>query len=153
MSFPSLLSVFKKRFFSKEEERQIVQAIRDAELNTSGEIRVHFSKQLMSDVLKDAALVFEKLKMHETERRNGVLIFIVPSARQFAIIGDKGFHQLAGEDFWQSVKDKMQTFFRDGHFADGVIAGITEAGVILKQHFPREANDKNELDDNISYGE
>ena len=130
-----------------------MDAIRAAELGSSGEIRVHFSKKLLTDVMQDARLAFEKLKMHETERRNGVLIYIVPSCKQFAIIGDEGFHKMAGEDFWQTVKDKMQQHFKEGHFPEGVIAGINEAGKILKQYFPREANDINELNDEISYGE
>lgn len=149
----SFFSIFKHRFFSRSEEKLIVNAIREAELNTSGEIRVHFSKTIMNDALKDAQQSFEKLKMHETERRNGVLIYIVPSKRKFAIIGDEGFHKIAGDDFWKSVKDKMQYLFMEGRFVEGITAGIHEVGVILKQHFPREENDKNELKDEISYGD
>ena len=149
----AFFSIFKPRFFSRSEEKLIVDAIRNAELNTSGEIRVHFSKKIVNDVMMDARLAFEKLKMHETERRNGVLIYIVPQDKQFAIIGDEGFHKIAGDDFWKSVKDKMQYFFMEGRFAEGMTEGIKEVGIILKQHFPREANDKNELKDEISYGE
>jgi uncharacterized membrane protein len=144
---------FKKRFFSKEEEKKIVEAIRSAESGTSGEVRVHFSSKLVNDVLTDAKLAFEKLGMHQTERRNGVLIYIVPSERQFAIVGDEGFHHIAGDDFWQSVKDKMQNFFKDSNFAEGMLIGLQEVGEILKHHFPRQDNDKNELKDEISYGE
>lgn len=149
----TFFSIFKRRFFSKAEEKLIVGAIQSAELGTSGEIRVHFSKKIVSDVMKDAQLAFEKLKMHQTDRRNGVLIYIVPNQKQFAIIGDEGFHKIAGDDFWQTVKDKMLHFFKEGHFVDGVVSGIAEVGIILKQHFPREKNDKNELKDEISYGE
>lgn len=147
----TFLSIFKPRFFSRSEERLIVDAIRIAELNTSGEIRVHFSKRIVNDVMKDAQESFEKLKMHKTDRRNGVLIYIVPREKQFAIIGDEGFHKIAGDDFWKSVKDRMQHLFLEGRFAEGMTSGIHEVGVILKQHFPREENDKNELKDEISY--
>ncbi len=149
----SFFSIFRRRFFSKEEEKLIVGAIRSAELGTSGEIRVHFSKVLVNNVMEDAHLTFTKLKMQETERRNGVLIYIVPSSKQFAIIGDEGFHQIAGDDFWQSVKEKMLSYFKDGRFVEGITKGIEEVGVILKKHYPRENNDINELNDEISYGE
>ncbi len=152
MSALTLISIFRRRFFSKEEEKLIVEAIQQAELGTSGEIRVHFSKKIEKEVMQDAQVTFAKLKMHHTERRNGVLIYIVPSKHQFAIIGDEGFHKIAGDDFWQTVKDKMQHFFKEGHFVAGVTSGIAEVGVILKQHFPREDNDINELKDEISYG-
>jgi uncharacterized membrane protein len=148
-----LLSLFKKRFFSKQEEKRIVAAIRVAEANTSGEVRVHFSSKLKADVLTDAKDTFNKLGMHLTEKRNGVLIFVVPSEKQFAIIGDEGFHLITGDDFWKTVKDKMQGFFRDGNFAEGIVSGLEEVAVILKEHFPKQDNDKNELKDEISYGE
>ncbi|MDI1234880.1 MAG: TPM domain-containing protein [bacterium] len=153
MSGLSFLSFFKKRFFSKKEEKLIVDAIRAAELGTSGEIRVHFSKSIDNDVMTDAQAIFTKLKMHETERRNGVLIYIVPSKKQFAILGDTGFHQIAGDDFWNTVKTLMLGYFKEGLFAIGIVKGIEEVGRILKPHFPRESNDINELNDEISYGE
>jgi len=147
-----LFARFRKKFFSAEEEKSIVAAIRAAELNTSGEIRVHFAEKIISDVLADAAQTFTKLGMEKTTRRNGVLIYVVPNKKQFAIIGDIGFHQVSGNDFWQTVKDKMQNFFRNGNFSEGIIKGIEETGIILKQHFPREDDDINELNDEISYG-
>ncbi len=147
-----LFSIFRKRFFSKEEEEKIVAAIRSAESNTSGEVRVHFSEKIVADVLSDAALAFTKLGMDKTERRNGVLIYVVPKEHQFAIIGDEGFHRITGDDFWQTVKDKMQNFFREGNFVEGITIGLEEVGHILKLHFPRQDNDTNELKDEVSYG-
>ena len=130
----------------------MVKAIREAEANTSGEIRVHLATRIQTDVMNDAALCFAKLKMDNTERRNGVLIFIVPSARQFAIIGDQGFHAIAGDDFWQHEKQIIGSYFEKGQFAEGLVEGIAAVGALLKKHFPREANDINALDDEISYG-
>jgi uncharacterized membrane protein len=146
-------SIFRKRFFSREEEKKIVAAIRSAEAGTSGEVRIHFSEKIVTDVLSDASMAFTRLEMQKTSRRNGVLIYVVPGAKQFAIIGDEGFHMISGNDFWQTVKDKMQNFFREGNFTEGIIIGLEEVGHILKQHFPREDNDTNELKDEISYGE
>ncbi|MES2617907.1 MAG: TPM domain-containing protein [Bacteroidota bacterium] len=148
----SLLSIFQKKFFSKEDESLIVKAIQEAELGTSGEIRVHLSKKIHQDVLQDAAACFSKLKMDQTARRNGVLIYIVPSAHQFSIIGDVGFHAIAGDEFWQSEKQIIENSFKAGQYAKGVADGIEAVGKILKVHFPREDNDVNELNDEISYG-
>jgi uncharacterized membrane protein len=149
-----LFSIFRKRFFSKEQEKLIVAAIEAAESNSSGEVRVHFSKKIVTDVFTDAGLVFTKLGMDKTENRNGVLIYVVPSARQFAIIGDRGFHQVSGgNDFWETVRDRMQNFFKDENFVEGITRGLEEVGHIMHKHFPRMDNDVNELNDEISYGE
>jgi uncharacterized membrane protein len=147
-----LFSIFRTRFFSAKEEKRIVDALRHAESGSSGEVRVHFAKKIHTDILTDAQATFNTLGMFKTERRNGVLIYVVPRKKQFAIIGDEGFHKIAGDDFWQCVKDKMQDFFRHGQFVEGMIAGLAEVGEILKKHFPREDNDTNELQDEISYG-
>jgi uncharacterized membrane protein len=147
-----LFSIFRKRFFSAGEEKKVVDAIRLAESGSSGEVRVHFSKRIHKDILSDAQATFNRLEMFKTERRNGVLIYVVPGKKQFAIIGDEGFHKIAGDDFWQSVKDKMQDFFRHGNFVEGMTTGLAEVGEILKKHFPRQDNDTNELQDEISYG-
>lgn len=148
----SILSIFQKKFFSKADEALIVKAIQEAEMGTSGEIRVHLAKKIHQEVLQDAAACFTKLKMDSTERRNGVLIYIVPSAHQFSIIGDIGFHAIAGDAFWQNEKQIIEESFKAGEYAQGVVNGIDAVGKILKAHFPREANDKNELNDEISYG-
>ena len=87
------------RFFQPEEEDRIIDAIQEAELNTSGEIRVHLEDNLKGDVLQAAQKTFLKLEMHKTEARNGVLIFIAPEQRKFAILGDKGINEKVPKDF------------------------------------------------------
>jgi len=140
-------------FFSLEEQEEIKTAIMNAELDTSGEIRVHIENTISGDVLDRAAYIFKQLKMNETELRNGVLIYLALKNRRFAIIGDKGLHAVVPENFWDKIKAKMLDSFREGNFTDGLCFGINSAGEQLKKHFPRQKNDVNELSDEISFGD
>jgi len=140
------------KFFKKEEERRIIAAIGEAEKQTSGEIRVHLEKDLEGNAEDAAVKTFARLRMDRTADSNGVLIFIVPSKKQFAIIGDKGIHAKVPPNFWQEVRDVMQRHFRDGDYTEGVCQGVLLAGQKLKEHFPWQSDDVNELPDDISYG-
>jgi uncharacterized membrane protein len=139
-------------FFSKDEEGRIVQAIREAERQTSGEIRVHMEKDYEGAILGAASRTFFSLNMDRTRDRNGVIIFIVPPRHDFAIFGDKGINAVVPTDFWESTKNIMQQHFRQGMFAEGVCQGVKMAGEQLKTYFPWKDGDKNELPDEISYG-
>jgi uncharacterized membrane protein len=128
----------------------IVTAIQKAEMQTSGEIRVHIDQKCASDPVKRAVQVFEKLGMHKTDLRNGVLIYVSFSDRKLAIIGDQGIDSVVPADFWLSTKEKMIHHFKENRFSDGIIAAITEAGEQLKRFFPYMENDENELSNEIS---
>lgn len=140
-----------KAFFTEEQGQQIINAIKAAELNTSGEIRVHIEDKAKPDVLSRAELVFEKLGMANTEKRNGVLIYLAIKSRQFAIWGDEGINEAVQEGFWDSVRDTMLARFKQGQFVEGLTEGIALAGMELQTYFPHEADDVNELDDEITY--
>jgi uncharacterized membrane protein len=139
-------------FFSKQEKEEIQMAIMNAELDTSGEIRVHMENNFTGDVMDRAAFIFKHLEMNKTELRNGVLIYLAVKNRRFAIIGDSGIHKVVPENFWDDIKAKMLNHFREGRFADGLVEAINNAGLQLKSHFPRQKNDVNELTDEISFG-
>lgn len=141
-----------RNFFSREEKTKIKQAILNAELDTSGEIRVHIENHCEDDARDRAAVVFEKLKMHNTKLRNGVLFYLAVKDRKFAILGDKGINAATGDDFWDRIKDKMKAEFSEGNYAEGLASGITMAGQQLKKHFPHQTDDINELSDEISFG-
>jgi uncharacterized membrane protein len=139
-------------FLTKEEENEIVEAIRLAEKNTSGEIRVHI-EQTTSKVPFDRALeVFYELKMNETKLQNGVLIYLAVADKQFVICGDKGINEVVATDFWDSTKEIMANQFKKSNFKQGLIDGITQAGEQLKTYFPWQENDTNELSNEISKG-
>jgi len=138
--------------FTKEQQNQIVEAIKQAELNTSGEIRVHIEKRCKIDVLDRAANIFAKLKMHKTELRNGVLFYLSIEDRKFAILGDAGINEKVPENFWESVKETVLEQFKSGNQAEGLVKGILMAGEKLKAHFPYQKDDVNELSNEISFG-
>ena len=139
--------------FSQKERDQILSAIREAELSTSGEIKVHIEKTCKKDVMDRAAKVFATLGMHKTELRNGVLFYIALVDRKFAILGDGGINAVVPDTFWDGIKEKMLVSFQKDKFADGLSEGIIMAGEQLKSHFPYEEGDRNELDDDISFAD
>ncbi|MCX6251810.1 MAG: TPM domain-containing protein [Bacteroidetes bacterium] len=146
------MSVSAKEFFNPLQQEEIKQAIIQAELETSGEIRVHIENTCKEDVLDRSAYLFHKLKMNKTQLRNGVLVYLAVRHRKFAIIGDKGIHQVVPENFWDDIKEKMLGHFGKGEFTEGLCYAIKKAGEQLKQYFPRQSDDVNELPDDISFG-
>jgi len=143
-----------QQLFSEKEKEAIVNAIKAAELNTSGEIRVHIEDHCKeNNVLDRAVKVFAELGMHKTELRNGVLFYLAITDRKFAIIGDAGINQKVPKDFWDNIKERMASKFREGLFTDGLTEGLYLAGEQMKQHFPRAIDDVNELSDEISFGD
>ena len=141
-----------RNFFTTQEKEDITIAIKNAELDTSGEIRVHVENTCKGDVKDQASYLFEKLEMQKTEQRNGVLFYLAIKNRKFAILGDVGINQVVEDDFWDDIRDNMLNHFRENNFLDGLIEGITMAGQQLKKHFPYQKDDVNELSDDISFG-
>ena len=139
-------------FLSKEEEKDIVEAIIQAEKNTSGEIRIHIEENSQKPPLERAQEVFHHLGMDKTGLRNGVLFYICMQSRTFAVIGDKGINDLVEPDFWDCTKDAVLSSFKEGQYKNGLVSGILRAGERLKQHFPFEKDDTDELSNEISRG-
>ncbi len=137
---------------SREEDLRVVEAIRQAEFNTSGEIKVHIEKHCRGDVEKRSLLVFNRLKMNKTQQRNGVLIYLAVHDHKFAILGAEGIDKVVEDGFWSDVKDLMLNHFKEGRFADGLEQGIMRCGEKLKTYFPYHSDDINEIPDDISYG-
>lgn len=140
-----------KNFFNKEEQELIVKAIKTAELNTSGEIRVHVENYCFGNSLLKAEKVFQKLGMHHTADRNGILIYIATVSRKIAIVGDKGIHEKLGKTYWDQLVNSIIESFRDNTKGEGLAKGIIECGEQLKKHFPFRSDDTNELNDSISF--
>jgi uncharacterized membrane protein len=138
-------------FFSKEQQAQILASFKEAELETSGEIRVHIETSLKGDVLDRAAWLFRKMGMDKTAERNGVLFYLAVSDRKFAIIGDAGIDAKVPAGFWDEISELLKKNFREGKFTEGLSEGIIKAGNQLKTHFPHRLDDVNELPDEISF--
>ncbi len=141
-----------QKYFTEEDKLQITNAIRVAETNTSGEIRVHIEKHCKGNVLDRAAYIFEKLKMHKTELRNGVLFYMAIEDKKFAILGDVGINQKVPDNFWEEIKNDVFEAFKEKRYAEGLANGIIKAGEQLKEHLPYQDDDVNELSDEISFG-
>ena len=139
-------------FFTQTEELLILDAIRQAENSTSGEVRIHIENKCKHEVLDRAADVFDLLKMQKTKLRNGVLFYLAIEDHKFAIIGDVGINAKVSDGFWDDIKSLMFNHFKKGEFAEGLVKGIIKSGEQLKAHFPHMDDDINELPDDISYG-
>lgn len=141
-------------FFTPEEKEHIIEAIRQAEQRTSGEVRVFIeSRCRFVDPLDRAKEVFVELKMNETALRNGTLVYIAVKDRQVAVFGDEGIHQKVGQKYWEDEVNKMLLLFRDQHLADGLVQCITDIGEALRHNFPYSSEtDKNELPDDLVFG-
>lgn len=137
-------------FLTPNEENQIIEAIRQAERNTSGEIRVHIESHTDADHFDRAVEVFWQLNMHQTQQRNGVLVYVAAADNKFYILGDEGINQVVPDNFWESTKEIMAAEFKKGRFKEGLVLGIAQAGLQLKKHFPYRADDQNELPNTLS---
>ncbi len=140
------------KLFTDQEKETIVKAVKTAELNTSGEMRVHVERTCPEDIMDRAAFIFEKLKMHQTELRNGVLFYLSVDDHQMAVLGDAGINAKVPKGFWDEIKETMLAFFKQGDVAGGLVKGILMAGEQLKAFFPYQSDDVNELSDEISFG-
>jgi uncharacterized membrane protein len=142
-----------REFLSQLEHDRIVRAIRDAEAKTSGQIRVYIQRgKLNADPLMAAQKRFHRLGMHRTPERNAVLIFVAPRAHKFAVVGDKAIHEKCGDEFWQSVVDKMRGHFRNEKFSDALVDAIGDLGNALAMHFPKRSISGNNLPDEVVEG-
>ncbi|CAM1352637.1 TPM domain-containing protein [Tenacibaculum ascidiaceicola] len=139
-------------FLTAKEEEEIVQAIRQAERSTSGEIRVHIEKTTDVSHYDRALEVFQMLKMFNTQQRNGVLLYIAVDDHKFVIYGDEGINKVVPENFWETTKEAIQNQFKQGNFKQGIIDGVLKAGKELQAHFPWTTDDEDELSNEISKG-
>lgn len=136
---------------TKQDEKEIINAIKQAEKNTSGEIRVHIENKCPEEDAFDRALqIFEKLEMHNTELQNGVLFYVALEDRYFVICGDKGINDAVENNFWDATKDIVISHFKEEKYKQGLVEGILKAGEELKENFPYQSDDINELSDDIS---
>jgi uncharacterized membrane protein len=144
----------KKEFFTDTEKQRLVAAIKQAEQNTSGEVRVFIeSKCRFMDALDRAKEIFFRLEMDQTEERNATLVYVAVKDKQAAIFGDQGIHQKVGDQYWQSEVMKMLQRFKHEQLAEGISLAVTDLGQALQQYFPyNKDTDKNELPDEIVFG-
>ena len=139
-----------EQFLTGQQEQEVINAIRDAENHTSGEIRVHLEKSLNLDPIERAQEIFYQLEMDNTRFKNGVLFYVAVDDHKFAIIGDEGIDKVVPDDFWESIKNEVITEFLKNNHAKGLVLGILHCGEKLKEYFPNGDKNDNELSDEIS---
>ena len=139
-------------WLTREELDRVRDAVRAAEMRTSGEIRVHLDVAIMEDVLDHAAFIFEQLEMSKTKDRNGVLLYVSVPGRKVAVVGDSAIHAELGNAYWQQVLDLVLGHFKQDHFCEGLCAGVEAIGEQLRKFFPYQREDVNELSDDVSFG-
>ncbi len=141
-----------EEFLTEGERKQVSAAIAEAELRTSGEVRVHLDDRTVDDVLEHAAFIFEELGMHRTKDRNGVLIYVSVADRKTAIIGDKGINERVPPRFWNDALGVLQLHFAAGRQADGIREVVALVGEKLRAYFPYQSDDRDELSNELSIG-
>ena len=151
----SLFSFFTKRqYFTAEQQQQMVEAINEAEKNTSGEVRVFVEgKCKYMDAVDRAREIFVSLKMDKTKDRNAVLLYIAVKDKQMAVFADEGIYQRLGMEYWNNEVNKIIAEFRKDNHTQGICTVVKDIGEALKAEFPYDkVGDKNELPDEIIFG-
>jgi uncharacterized membrane protein len=139
-----------REFLAQLDDVKIVAEIAQAEQGTSGEIRVFVSRKEVDDVVSRAQRRFEKLGMTKTALRNGVLLYFAPHSRKFAVVGDLAIHEKCGPAFWEEVSTEVRAHLRTERFTEAVIHGVRKVGEVLARHFPPQADDRDELSNEIA---
>ena len=136
----------------KLNHQKIVDTICHAEAGTSGEIRIHLSNEkIKKDILVLAQEQFQKLNMHQTQLRNGVLLYINLAEKQFSLFGDEGIHQKVTQTFWNQLVTDVSTEIKSHSLETGIIYAIQKIGAALKNHFPSDPTlNPNELTNEVS---
>jgi uncharacterized membrane protein len=136
----------------------IQEAIVRAERAHAGEIRFAVETALPPrriigeiDPRARALEVFSDLRVWDTERNNGVLIYVLIADRSVEIVADRGLSERVASAEWEAVCRMMEEHFRAARFKAGSIAGIDAVGGLLARHFPaaipNQAAARNELPD------
>jgi uncharacterized membrane protein len=139
-----------RTFMSEADLEAVRRAIIEAEAGTSAEIRVHLDHKCPGEPMARAVAVFERLGMHRTAERHGVLIYVAVADRKLAVIGDRGIHERVGEAYWHGLVADVSRHFREERPRDGLLHAVSELGAALHRHFPRRPDDQNELRDEVS---
>ena len=139
-----------KGFASNADLDAVAAAVSHAERGTAAEIRVHLDDRCAGDAMARAIEIFERLHMHRTAERAGVLLYLAVTDHKVAVIGDTGIHQRVGQGYWDGLVARVIGHLREGHPREGLVGAIAELGAALSAHFPRRRDDRNELSDRVS---
>jgi uncharacterized membrane protein len=142
-----------RNFASDRDLEDVAAAVAKAEQRTAAEIRVHLDHRCEGEPMARAVAVFERLAMHRTEHRAGVLVYVAVADHKLAVIGDAGIHERVGQSYWDALVARVLGHLREGRPRDGLVHAVEEVGGALATHFPRRRDDRNELSDRVSTGD
>ena len=88
---------------------------------------------------------FFEQRLHLTQAQTGVLIFVSVAEHYVEIIADEGINALVPPGTWDKAVADFVERVRAGRIAEGFLAVVEVVGTRLAEHFPRPANDRDEL--------
>lgn len=142
------------RVFPSDELARVESAITDGERRHAGQVCFAIEAALPLPRVwqgltpRERALeVFGALRVWDTERNDGVLVYLLLADRDVEIVADRGIHARVGEAAWESICKAMEARFRAGAFAEGAAEGVAAISTLLAQHSPRQGDERNELSD------
>jgi uncharacterized membrane protein len=137
---------------SEDQQSEVLLAIKQAELKTSGEIRVHVESHCEGHPVDRAKVLFYQLGMDKTDLQNGILLYLAIKDRKYAIIGDKAIDAKVPLEFWETIRDEMRPILAKNEFSRALVLGVNRVGEALIESFPFQKGDINELTNDISFG-
>jgi uncharacterized membrane protein len=127
--------------------------VRESETRHRGELRLCVQaslspSQLWRGVNSQARAIelFSRLRVWDTERNNGVLIYLLLADHRIEILADRGLDRHASPEAWQALADRLGGALREGRFEDGLNEAIDQVGALMRQHYP--VTDSHHPDDN-----
>jgi uncharacterized membrane protein len=92
---------------------------------------------------------FGRLRVWDTERNNGVLIYLLLAEHAIEILADRGLASAVPPGFWDDLAARLVRQLQDGKTEQGLAEAIDEVGAQLVIHHPRSPSDApdNELPD------
>jgi len=132
-------------------QERLRQRVSASEARHSGQIRIyvesglplsylwrHFRHRVaLAELVRErATTMFGHLRVWDTERNNGVLIYLLLSERQIELVADRGLDRQVGADQWHAMVQRMGQSFAQDRFEDGLTQALEEVSAPLIAHFP-----------------
>jgi uncharacterized membrane protein len=130
--------------------QRLAERVAASERRHSGEIRIYVEAGLpLSYLWRDATpreraiAMFGKLGVWDTERNNGVLIYLLLAEHAIELVADRGLARQVPQDEWQQIVGRMGGAFRAGRYEEGLAQAVDEVTALLERHFPLRAGEAN----------
>ena len=125
-----------KHFHKAIDQGRVLQAIRDAEEGSTGDIVLLITHKKVEDPLAEANKTFQKLNLNAASDKNSVLILLAPESRKFAFVSGPALHEKVGHAWWNGITSILSQHFKEKRYNEGLLAALEKVGSALKTHFP-----------------